>query len=199
LAPSLSLPTAFLPCCSVYAAASLLVHQLARTVMDVYWNVMCKQALNDQKNEVVQFLKHHELDDDLIKSSVRFLNFRATALVRCVQLNWWRCIATSPTTGTNIDRPSVLCCAQSGNAFDGDEERFAVLSPGIKKKIKIAMNLPVGYQHLRTERSTMPPCHAVVEVTHTARCCNTGASQGSYLRPQPRRHRRGAGPQGTLR
>ena len=31
----------------------------------------------------------------------------------------------------------------SGNAFNDDDPRFAVLSPGIRQKIKICMNRPV--------------------------------------------------------
>ena len=69
------------------------------------------QRLNDQKNGVVQFLKHHQLDDTIIEESIRYLNFRATSV--------------------------------AGNAFVDDDEKFAILSPGIKRKIKIKMNRPV--------------------------------------------------------
>ena len=41
-----------------------------------------QQALNAQKDGVVQFLKHHEMDDAIVEETVRYLNFRATSLVR---------------------------------------------------------------------------------------------------------------------
>lgn len=38
------------------------------------------KALNAQKDGVVQFLKHHQLDEQLIKETIKFMNFRSTAL-----------------------------------------------------------------------------------------------------------------------
>ena len=76
------------------------------TVNDVMSETV--QELNDQKNNVVQFMKHHELDPNLINEAVRFINFRANAL--------------------------------SGNAFDAEADKFKVLSPGLKLKLKQEMN-----------------------------------------------------------
>jgi hypothetical protein len=70
-----------------------------------------ERRLADQKNDVVQFLKYHELDAKVVTESVRFLNFRHSSL--------------------------------AGNCFRDDDERFAVLSPGIRSKIKVQMNRPV--------------------------------------------------------
>eukprot|EP01048_Picozoa_sp_COSAG05_P046349 COSAG05_NODE_27507_length_151_cov_179.096154_1_plen_50_part_11 len=38
------------------------------------------KALSAQKDGVIQFLKHHSLDPELIAETVRFLNFQATSL-----------------------------------------------------------------------------------------------------------------------
>lgn len=70
-----------------------------------------QQSLNDQKNGVVQFLRYHELGSELVKDSVRFLNFRTNAL--------------------------------SGSQFEEDDPRFAILSPGIRLKIRRKMTRPV--------------------------------------------------------
>lgn len=69
------------------------------------------RQLSNQKNEVVQFLKYHDVDDRIITETVRFLNFRHSTL--------------------------------SGNTFSANDERFAVLSPGIRDMIKVEMNRPV--------------------------------------------------------
>ena len=70
-----------------------------------------EDRLNNEKNQIVQFMKRHSIDPAVINESMRFLNFRHGCL--------------------------------SGNSFTDDDIRFAALSPGIRKMIKINMNFPM--------------------------------------------------------
>jgi hypothetical protein len=95
------------------------------------------EEINGIKNGVVQFLKAQHLDKELVDDAVKFLNFRSGALsVR-------PCLSRPFCHGVTVAVLTWLSRRWQGNAFESNDDRFQMLSPGLKRQIQVAVYRPV--------------------------------------------------------